>query len=382
MFLRDRPGIRLGLFFRRFPTLARLWAVAIGQWQNYIMEILERTREDRAALTKTFFKEDVDTHIVDLRIGLSDSHHGGRSVSLIEFSKGQRIIYKPRTGRNESAWFALLGWMNRQGFQPEQRQLRMLVRKDYCWMEYAKPVPCSSRAAVRRFYERLGGLIAAAYLLKAVDCHRENLIAAGEHPILVDVDALWHVSPVTGRLSVSDVLYRTGFFPNARRGSLLSRSSVLGRSLGGSHLPRLAGQSIPPSPYAKEIISGFIRGWHCLIGNSKRRAAFDRIAKQIRSGERRWIHCATARYAAILRASLRPAVLRSNAERDTLITRLCSRPTISRSVARAERKALTELNIPYFNRRSRGRIPLDPNQPPSELILAIRKALEWTEDHN
>src|SRR5436190_1933921 len=79
------------------------------------------------------------------------------------------------------------------------------------------------------FYQRLGGMIAAAYLLKAVDCHRENVIAVGEYPILVDVDALWHVSPLTRTQSLATVLYRTGFLPNSRPGSLQSRSSVLGR---------------------------------------------------------------------------------------------------------------------------------------------------------
>jgi lantibiotic modifying enzyme len=161
---------------------------------------------------------------------------------------------------------------------------------------------------------------------------------------------------------------------------LQSRSSVLGRPLGRSHLARVAGQPIAPGSYAKEIIAGFSRGWRCLVGNPERRAAFNRIAAKIRSGERRWIYCATARYAAILRASLRPAVLRSNVERDTLITRLCLGRTISRSVARAEIKALSELNIPYFNRRTRVRMPLDAPQPPSELIKAIRRALEWTEE--
>lgn len=382
LFFREGPAHRLASLFRKFPALAHLWVLAIGQWRDQVIEILIRVREDRAAISRLFVEPDVTRKIKDLRLGLSDAHQRGRSVALIEFSRGRRLIYKPRPGRNESAWFSLLGGMNRQGFQPEQRLMRMLARKKYCWMEYAKAAPCASVAAVRRFYGRLGGLIAAAYLLKAVDCHRENLIAAGEHPILVDVDALWHVSPVTKTQSVSDVLYRTGFFPNARRGSLQSRSSVLGRASRGSHLPRIDGQPIPPGPYTKEIISGFIRGWHCLVGNPKRRAAFRRMVEQIRSGQRRWIYFATARYAAILRASLRPAVLRSNAERDALITRLCLRPAISNRVVRAEMKALTELNIPYFNRRTRGRMPLEPHQAPSELILAIRQGLEWTKDQN
>jgi lantibiotic modifying enzyme len=380
MFLRDRPSHRLGRLFKRFPALAHLWALAIGQWRDHVVKILQRTRKDRNALSRTFFKQNVASPITDLRLGLSDPHHGGRSVSLLEFSRDCRLIYKPRSGRNEAAWFCFLEWINRNGFQPKLRLMRVLVRKDYCWMEYAKVTPCTNVAAVRRFYERLGGLIAAAYLLKAVDCHRENLIAAGEHPVLVDIDALWHVSPQTKTLSMGDVLYRTGFFPSARRRTLQSRSSVLGRSVRGAHLPRLAGQPVAPGGYADEIVTGFARAWHCVLGTPRRRSAFIRMLEPIRARERRWIHWATARYAAILRISLQPAALLSVAKRHAFLRQLCARTDVAKTVVRAERKALRELNIPYFNRRTRERMPLEPNHPPFELIQAIRQALQWPEN--
>jgi Domain of unknown function (DUF4135) len=382
MFLRENPGDRLGQLFKKFPTLAQLWTLAILQWRDHILELLGRIRKDRAALSKAFFKQGVPSRIIDVRLGLSDPHHGGRSVSLIVFNRDNRVIYKPRSGRNELAWFSFLGWMNQNGFQPRLRLLRVLVRKDYCWMEFAGACPCSNRASVRRFYERLGGLIAAAYLLKAVDCHRENLIAAGEHPVLVDMDALWHVSPVTKAQSGGDVLYRTGFFPNAKRHSLQSRSSVLGPASRGAHLPHINCRSIPPGHYGDAIISGFRRAWHCVLGNPARRATFFRRLDVIRARERRWLYRATAEYGAILRASLRPAVLHSAAERGALVRELSKRPAVSKSVVRAEINALCELDIPYFNRRSRGPMPPEPAQLPSELLQAIRTALAWTEHWN
>jgi lantibiotic modifying enzyme len=380
MFLRDRPSYRLGRLFKRFPALAQLWALAIGQWHDHIVEILRRTRKDRNALSRTFFKQNIASHVMDLRLGLSDPHHCGRSVSLIEFSRDDRVIYKPRSGRNELAWFSFLEWMNRNGFQPKLRLLRVLARKDYCWMEHAEAAPCLDAAAARRFYERLGGIIAAAYLLKAVDCHRENLIAAGEHPVMVDVDALWHVSSQTKTQSVGEALYRTGFFPNERRHSLQSRSSVLGPGARGTHLPSLGGKPVPPRRYANEIISGFTRAWRCLLSDPKRRAVFSRMLRQVRARERRWIYRATARYAAILRASLQPAALLSAAKRQAFLQQCCARTGVTKTVVRAEKKALGELNIPYFNRRTRERMPLEPNHPPFALIQAIRRALEWPEN--
>jgi lantibiotic modifying enzyme len=378
IFLREKPGHRLGQLFKRFPALAHLWTVAIGQWHDHIVEILRRTRKDRAALSRAFFKQNVASQIMDLRLGLSDSHHSGRSVSLIEFSREHRVIYKPRSGRSELAWFSFLEWMNRNGFKPRLRLLRLLVRKDYCWMEYAKAAPCANAAAVRRFYERLGGLIAAAYLLKAVDCHRENLIAAGEHPVLVDIDALWHVSPVTRTQSATDRLYRTGFFPNSNPGSLQSRSSVLGKTATGSHLATVGARRQSPDDYADEIVAGFIAGWDCLVGTPARRATFQRRLRSIRSHERRWIYLATEKYAAIIRASVQPSALKSGATRVDVIRRLCERPTVGADTAEAEIEAMERLDIPYFTRRTNERMPRATVSAPTELLKAIRKALKWT----
>jgi len=374
MFLRDRPSHRLFCLFKKFPVLAHLWSLAIYQWQGHVVEVLDRSATDRSAIARFFFGKVPVGQIKDLHLGLSDPHNGGRSVTLVEF-EGGRVIYKPRSGTSESAWFELLAWMNRHGFHPELRTARVLRRKDYCWMEYVEATACRNRAAVRRFYTRLGGLIAVAYLLKAVDCHRENVIAAGEYPVLVDIDALWHVSPLTKTQSLATVLYRTGFFPSSRRRSLQSRSSVLGWATTGKHLARIAGQPMPASDYAKEIICGFSLAWGCLMGTSRRRSFFLKKLRQIRRQPRRWIYLATEKYAAILRASISPPALESEEGRKELITRFCSRSSVKPALIRAEVRALTRLDLPYFIRQTDELMPGDKSAVPPELVQAIQKAL-------
>jgi lantibiotic modifying enzyme len=377
LFLRDRPAHRLGELFKSFPVLADLWTVTIRQWRSSVTEIAARLRKDRAALAPLFAGKVPPAKIQDLRLGLSDRHKDGRSVALIQFSPGQRVIYKPRSGANESAWFSFLAWMNRLGFRPELRLLWVLARKAYCWMEFAQAAPCTHQAGVRRFYRRLGGLIAAAYLLKAVDCHRENLVAAGEHPILIDVDALWHVSPATRKKSMAEVLSGTGFFPNSRRWSAQSRSSALGPLSRGPHRPRIGDQPVRPAAYANEIISGFSKAWRCVLGEPRARRGFLRRVNRVRALDRRWIYWATANYAAIVRASLQPAALRSGACRDAMMHRFCSSGRVTKALVRAELKALRALDIPYFTRRSREAMPSESSQPPPELLDAIRQALDW-----
>jgi lantibiotic modifying enzyme len=374
MFLRERPSHRLFELFKKFPVLACLWFLTIGQWRDHVIEVLGRVTKDHDAISRFFFDRHSCGQIKDLRPGLSDPHNGGRSVTLVEFERG-RVIYKPRSGVSESVWFELLAWMNRHGFHPELRRARVLRRKNYHWMEYVEATACRSHAAVRRFYTRLGGMIAVAYLLKAVDCHRENVIAAGEHPVLVDIDALWHVSPLTKTQSLATVLYRTGFFPCSRRRSLQSRSSVLGWATTGKHLARIASQPMAASDYAKEIICGFSRAWDCLMGTPRRRSFFLKKLKQIRRQPRRWIYLATEKYAAILRASISPSALESEEGRKELITRLCSRSSVKPALIRAEVRALMRLDLPYFIRQTDELMPGDKNTVPPELVQAIQKAL-------
>ncbi|MEY2499472.1 MAG: hypothetical protein QOD12_3028 [Verrucomicrobiota bacterium] len=374
-FLGIKPGDRLFPMFKRFPVLADLWSELISQWRCHVIEVIERFEADRPLLSRVFFGGRPVRTIEDLRCGLSDSHNGGRTVARLQCEAGS-IIYKPRSGAGEWEWFSLLDWMNRHSFQPRLRAARVARRKGYCWMECIEPASCKDDPAARRFYQRMGGMIAAAYLLKAVDCHRENVIAAGECPVLVDVDALWHVSPLTKTQSPADVLYRTGFFPNSNRRSLQSRSSVLGRTTTGNHLARISGKPVEAVHYATEIVKGFTKAWHCILGTPGRRAAYLRQVNRIRSQERRWIYWATAKYAAIRRASIQPAVLRSGIERGALINRLCSRSFATSTLVRAEINALQQLDIPYFVRRTKESMPPDKRALPPDLTKAIRQALD------
>jgi lantibiotic modifying enzyme len=376
MFLRDKPSDRLFSLFKKFPVLARLWGQVIGQWRQQVTEVLVRLKADRRVLSQAFFDGRPLGKIKNVRGGLSDRHNSGRTVMRLQFDAGS-VIYKPRSGLGEWEWFSLLSWMNENSFRPTLRAARVLPRRGYCWMEDIAAAPCKNDAAARRFFQRMGGMIAAAHLLKAVDCHRDNIIASGEYPILVDVDALWHVSPVTKTQSSSDVLYRTGFFPDSNRRGLQSRSSALGRGTTGNHRARLAGKPLEARLYTREIVTGFARAWRSILGTRNRRAAFARRLRRIRSQERRWIYWATETYANIRRASLQPAALRSGVERDLLITRLCTESRVTSAPIDAEVHSLKQLDIPYFIRRSDERMPPEERTVPLELVTAVRDALQF-----
>src|SRR6266568_2891070 len=270
-FLGERPYDRLISLFEEFPVLAELWSQLICQWCDSVSELLARVERDKQTLSRFFFRGQPVGKINDLRAGLSDPHNKGRTAMRVQFQAGS-IIYKPRRGHGEQEWFSFVDYLNTRSLRPRLRAARVLCRDGYCWMEEIKFAPCKNHSAARRFYKRLGGMIAVAYLLRAVDCHRDNVIASGEYPVLIDAETLWHE---TKTQSPFDVLYGTGFLPTSgRRSSYQYRSSALGRTSPGKHTPHIGGRPLSATHYEIEIINGFRKAWRCLLGTIGRRAAF------------------------------------------------------------------------------------------------------------
>jgi len=374
IFLGDKPDHRLFALFREFPVLARLWSQLISQWCDQVAEVLSRFAADRRALAHVSFAGQPLGIIVNIRSSLSDPHDHGRTVMELQFEAGA-VVYKPRPGDGEWEWGSLLDWMNAQSLKPKLRAGRVLRRKGYCWMERIEAGACQNKAEARRFCERIGGLIAAAYLLRAVDCHRDNLIASGEDPVLIDTDALWHVSPTPKTRNPFDVLSRTGFFPDSNPRSLQSRSSVLRRTNRGGEATQIGVKPLAAMHYEREIVRGFRRAWHCILGTHDRRKAFTRRVRRIQSRKRRWFCRATEEYAAIQRASIQPGVLRSAPERHLLITRLSRRNTVDPEVVEAEIDALARLDIPYFLRSRKEPLLLERENIPKDVCQALRQLL-------
>jgi lantibiotic modifying enzyme len=376
-FLGERPHDRLTSLFKEFPVLADLWCQLIHQWCDSVSELLERVDRDKHGLSRVFFSGQPLGKIIDLCTGLSDPHNKGRTVMRVQFQAGS-IIYKPRYGHGEKEWFSLIGYLNAASLRPRLRLVRVLCCDRYCWMAEVKTAPCKNKASARRFYKRLGAMIAAAYLLRAVDCHRDNVVASGEHPVLVDAETLWHFEGKRNKATnLLDPLFGTGFLPTpGRRSSYQYRSSAVGRTPPGKHTPRLATKPLCAARYEIEIVSGFRRAWCCLVGTRRRRAAFRHRLQRVQRRVWRQIYWPTEDYDTVMRASIQPAALRSGPDRNMLIARLCRRNGVGQGVIREEISALNRLDIPYFVRRATAGSPLlEDDVPPPEIIEALRRAI-------
>src|SRR5262249_46306484 len=112
--------------------------------------------------------------------------------------------------------------LNERGSHAPFRTLKVLDRTRYGWVEFVRPESCVDLQEIRRFYERQGGYLALLYLLDATDFHAENLIAHGDHPVLIDLEALFHPHVrITAMADAADLLARKALESSVLRTGLL-----------------------------------------------------------------------------------------------------------------------------------------------------------------
>jgi lantibiotic modifying enzyme len=153
-------------------------------------EVFLRLAEDRKDLEDCLGRGSPLGQVRRIDVGLSDPHDGGRTVALVTFEHGLRVVYKPRPVGLESAYYELVQWWNGVAGGLDLRAARTLSQGDYGWAEFVEEAACTDEAAARRYYARAGVLICLAWLLDATDLHHGNLIAHGDHPVLVDLETL------------------------------------------------------------------------------------------------------------------------------------------------------------------------------------------------
>ncbi len=173
----------------RLPPLSALLERVIALEIAAIETLLGHLAADRARLAAHFGLEDCTP--VSLRPGLSDAHHGRRRVARVAFADGRALYYKPRPPALEAGLVRVADWLARDGCPLTPRFPRLLDCGDHGWSEAVAENPPDGAAAAT-FFLRLGALAALIGACGGTDCHRENIVAAGEHPVLVDAEPLLH----------------------------------------------------------------------------------------------------------------------------------------------------------------------------------------------
>ncbi|MFS1808955.1 DUF4135 domain-containing protein, partial [Bacillus anthracis] len=67
----------------------------------------------------------------------------------------------------------------------------VITRRNYGWAKAVEQRACTNKDEVSAYYRRYGSLVALAHIMGAIDLHKENLVAAGEYPVIVDSETLF-----------------------------------------------------------------------------------------------------------------------------------------------------------------------------------------------
>jgi type 2 lantibiotic biosynthesis protein LanM len=333
--------------------------------------------------------------LVETAGGAGDRHRGGRAALSARFASGFQLAYKPRSTAADRHFQDLLAWLNERGARPAFRTLRTLDRGSHGWIEFVVAHGCRSEEEIRRFYERQGGFLALLYALEATDFHCENLIAAGEHPVMVDLEALFH--PRAGGIDVKQAeqlatrtinysVLRVGLLPermttaeDPRGVDVSGLGSAAGQlspyavptwelpatdemrltrrrveMAGSANQPTLDDAGIDPLDYAAEIVAGFTRTYRLLLERRDALLAADGPLARFAHDEVRVILRATQTYATLLQASYHPDVQRDALDRERLLDYLWAGIEYAPFLAPVipfEREDLLRGDIPVFTTR-------------------------------
>jgi len=315
-------------------------------------ELLHRLALDRRGLAASLGGGRPCGRLLEVRSGLSDPHHGGRTVALVRFASGLRVVYKPRPLGLEAAFHGFVTWWNQQAGHPGLFAPRVLDRGDYGWMEFVAHEGCADREAAGRYWERGGALIALAGLLDATDLHCGNVIAHGEHPVLVDLETLLQPRWPGEERSLLD----TGLVPCWIRGpdggsyDVSGFGAIAAQRYAGAPVPlrenvvrlggELGGAIVSPAAFAQHLLTGFRHAATVLCSGREDLAAADGPLRAFRRQQVRVM----LRHSEIYRAALdAPGALGS----DSLL-RPVREPRLLEAIASAEHEALGGGDIPRF----------------------------------
>lgn len=374
----------LRAFFDTYPVLARCLTEHTLMFSSYVREIIVNYNSDWIQFNSKMGTGCEYNSLTGIEIGAGDTHNTGKSVAILKFNSGAKLVYKPHSLRIDECYSAMLDWINQRGIKYLLSSPNVLNCGAYGYHEFISHDPCQSIIEVERFYYRLGSLTALCYACGATDYHSENIIASGDQPILIDLETIF--TPLTetqlqhmlGEKSLRTV-FSSLMLPGVHSPNPLldiDLSAVGGRGGQKSQLmkiqriknvgtdeacliddnyttterqnrPILNGEYMGVSMYTKHMIEGFCDLYRLLLAH---RDTFVRdILLPYSDATGRHVFRATALYGKLLSNSMHPDYLQNESDRNRLLNIMVNNSTFPpQAVINHELEQMQRQDVPYF----------------------------------
>ncbi len=419
-------------FFDKYNELYRTTKKVIQYKYTYVREILSNLLKYRTEISACFFQEKPYSYIAKIEYNKGDSHRLGKFVAVIEFDKGERLVYKPKSLSIEEGFNNYLRWINEK-ILPNNRMLyipKLFFRNSFGLVEYIRYEDCTTRNGINEYYYKAGALLAILYSINAKDIHHENIIAYGDNPVVIDLDALFHNclflktekqeekdSFKIAMEKVDSSVYTIGLLPMHISCDKNQENSVDVGGLGGEerqlspfrtyriknkftdqmcfeesemwietqkNIPRFNGNTYGLKQYKDEIVKGFTDVYMGLMTNNA--LALEIVKKCFAKAENRLILRPTYLYGKLINLSCNPEFMRQQADRKLLLSRLGIGIDVSQNeIVLSEIEDIMDGDVPYFSTyvastriyNSRGKA-LNIQQLSPSLEIAMKKIKEFS----
>ncbi|WP_280771570.1 type 2 lanthipeptide synthetase LanM family protein [Salipaludibacillus daqingensis] len=354
----------LNTFFDEYSLLIRLMLEKIDKWLAFTEEIAAHVTCDFKNLLDVFPELKSDDKVKLIETGLGDTHKKGKSVTILSFDGGVRLVYKPRSLEADKNFYNVIEWLNNTaGAIPDLYIPRIVLCDTYGWTEFIPYEACNTEEDVAYFYRSMGAQLALMYVLNATDFHYGNIIAKGAHPVIIDLESLFHQNIQEPEFSedalaqadkiLTGSIMATGILPNMlyqrdnidQKGIDLSGLAGKGEQKlpfevskisssgtdrmhiqksaayleSGQNLPSLGGNYVELTDYLIEIKAGFISCYDHIASN---KTTFASLIDTFENTDVRTIIRPTASYGELLRSMYHPDLLRDGLDRDIFLHRL------------------------------------------------------------
>lgn len=382
--------------YARFPVMARDVHRVLRQRLQHLRELLVHLSQDlpdlrRAGLAST--GPHPTTALADLAAGAGDAHDDGRSVTLLTWTTGTRLVYRPQPGGIVDAARRVADLVAEHTGTPDPVP-GSLACGDHTWVEFVAHDADLADLSGPPFYASLGRLAGTSWILGSRDLHMENVVATARGAAPVDLETLLSAPPQrTGPLRALDLCVDAVNGGPTGSGILPVRAALPGRSfevsvLAGGLVSSTATVQLLADPQGPDVrIEGGVleTGRRQNLPEGASTAGVLAHLDQLGAGFGAAVAALTARPGAVLEAlapaghaaypvrtvvrptsvyslllheSRHPRYQRSALAREHLLLRLWGRldaPFVTPELVASETTQLLNGDIPYFEVRADGR---------------------------
>ena len=178
---------QLNCFFLKYPVLKYKIDIKIDKFFNFNFEILESISKDRVKIQN---KMNIKKFCVKSISETEGDTHNGKSVRLVEFEHGEKIVFKPRSLKTDNIIYSVMNFICSKN-EGLSCYIPWGIDCDlYSWQEYIEDTPFNSEKSVSEFYYKSGVYLAIFLLFGTCDLHYENIHVKSNSPVFIDLEVL------------------------------------------------------------------------------------------------------------------------------------------------------------------------------------------------